>query len=73
MPKLRIVVDRRKCTGEAICVGIAPEVFGLDDEEIAIVINSEGTDQDTIVEAARSCPQDAISVTDADTGERVAA
>ncbi len=73
MPKLRIVVDRRKCTGEAICVGIAPEVFDLDDEQIAIVINPEGSDQNTIIEAAQSCPQDAISVLDDATGERLAA
>jgi ferredoxin len=73
VPNLRIVVDRTKCTGEAICVGIAPEVFDLDDEQIAIVINPDGTDRDTIMEAAQSCPQDAISVIDVDTGERLAA
>jgi ferredoxin len=73
VPNLRIVVDRRKCAGEAICVGIAPEVFDLDEEQIAVVINPEGTDYDTIMEAAQACPQDAISVIDADTGERLAA
>jgi ferredoxin len=73
VPNLRIVVDRRKCAGEAICVGIAPEVFDLDDEQIAIVINPEGADHDTIMEAAQACPQDAISVIDVDTGERLAA
>ncbi len=61
---LTIVVDRNKCTGEAICIGIAPEVFELDDNQISVVINPEGTDRETILEAALSCPQEAIRVLD---------
>jgi ferredoxin len=62
MPNLKVIIDRRKCSGEAICVGIAPEVFDLDEEGIAIVINPEGADEETLLEAMESCPQDAITL-----------
>jgi ferredoxin len=59
---LRVVVDRSKCTGEGICVGIAPAVFELDDEGIAVVVDPEGAEHETIIEAAESCPSAAITV-----------
>jgi len=73
MADLKIMIDRSKCTGEAICVGIAPEVFELDEDGIAVVVSAEGADREAIFEAAESCPADAIVVIDAKTGEKVAA
>lgn len=72
MSDLKIIIDRTKCTGEAICVGIAPEVFELDETGIAVVVNPEG-DREAILEAAESCPADAIIVIDEKTGEKLAA
>ena len=69
--ELGITVDRGKCTGEAICVEIAPEVFQLDEEGIAVVINPAGADRDTIIEAAESCPQGAITVVEVGTGRQL--
>ena len=34
---MRVVVDRDRCEGNAVCVRIAPEVFTLDDDEYAMV------------------------------------
>ncbi|MBU3751438.1 MAG: ferredoxin, partial [Mycobacterium sp.] len=34
---MRVVVDRDRCEGNAICVGIAPELFELDEDEYAVV------------------------------------
>ena len=34
---MRVVVDRDRCEGNAVCVRIAPEVFTLDDDEYATV------------------------------------
>ena len=34
---MRVEVDRDRCEGNAVCVGIAPELFELDDEDYAIV------------------------------------
>jgi len=70
--ELQIRVDRDKCTGEAVCVDIAPEVFQLDEEEgLAEVINPSGADRDIIIEAAQSCPQSAITVIEAGTGQQL--
>jgi ferredoxin len=69
--ELQITVDREKCSGEAICVDIAPEVFQLDEEGIAEVINPAGADRDIIIEAAQSCPQGAVTVVETGTGEQL--
>ena len=60
----RIVVDREKCQGIGACVGAAPDVFEIDNEGKAIVINAEGDDDETILLAAEACPLEAISVYD---------
>ena len=66
----KIVVDRVKCQGIGACVGAAPDVFEIDDEGKAIVINGAGSDDDAILEAAEACPLDAISLFDEE-GEKV--
>jgi ferredoxin len=71
MAKYKIEVDREECIGDGLCVDEAPETFEMDDEDIAVVINPEGNDPDSILEAAKSCPSDAIILHDAETGEKV--
>ena len=66
----KIVVDRVKCQGIGACVGAAPDVFEIDDEGKAVVINGEGADDDTILEAAEACPLEAIILYDK-AGEQV--
>ena len=34
---MRVVVDRDRCEGNAICVGIDPELFQLDEEDYVMV------------------------------------
>ena len=34
---MRVEVDRDRCEGNAVCVGIAPDLFELDDEDYVIV------------------------------------
>ncbi len=63
---LKIVVDREKCQGIGACVGAAPDVFELDNESKAVVIDAEGSDRDTILLAAEACPLEAITVYDED-------
>ena len=60
----KIVVDREKCQGIGACVAAAPDVFELDREGKAVLIDECGADDDTILEAAESCPLDAIKVYD---------
>ena len=34
---MRVEVDRDRCEGNAVCMGIAPDLFDLDDEDYAVV------------------------------------
>ena len=63
-PKNRIAieVDRALCIGSGDCVDTAPDVFQLDDEDKAVVVDPDGTDTDTVLEAAGNCPVTAIFV-----------
>lgn len=60
----RIKIDRSLCTGYAECVGIAPEVFQLGDDNVSLVVDPEGGAEETILDAARACPVDAITLLD---------
>ncbi len=66
---MKIVVDREKCIGAASCIGVASNVFELDEENKVVVIDQYGADDETILRAAQSCPVKAISLEDEDTGE----
>jgi len=65
-PKNRIAVevDRHLCFGFGDCVDTLPDVFELDDEDKARVIDPDAASVDEIAEAAQNCPVDAIIVTD---------
>ena len=63
---MKIEVDRELCTSVATCLAVAPNTFELDDEGIAVVKNAKGDDEATILQAAQSCPVNAIIVYDND-------
>jgi len=69
--KYRVEVIRDKCISAASCVAIAPKVFDLDEENLAIILSQDGNDDDTKLLAAQSCPTMAIIVTNTETGEQV--
>lgn len=62
MNRIRIEVDRELCIGSGDCVDSAPDVFQLDDEGKAVVVDPDGAPVDDIVDAARNCPVTAILV-----------
>jgi len=55
-------VDRDACIGCGLCAEICPEVFEMDDEQIATVIASPVPvdAEDDAKEAEDQCPTDAI-------------
>ncbi|MCE5328371.1 MAG: ferredoxin [Planctomycetaceae bacterium] len=56
------------CTGCGVCVDICPEVFELGDDGLATVI-SEPANEDieaTCMEAAETCPSEAIQIDEDD-------
>ena len=60
--EIRIEVDRALCIGSGDCVDTAPEVFELDGEDKARVIDPDGAPTDLVLEAAGNCPVTAIFV-----------
>jgi ferredoxin len=64
-------IDRDACTGTASCARIAPTVFEIDDEVIAVVVDPNGADEETLREAAESCPWGAVILEDAATERQV--
>jgi ferredoxin len=60
--QLFVEVDEGRCTGVGYCEVCAPAVFQLDARRIARVLDSNGADEATIMEAAQKCPVDAIIV-----------
>lgn len=64
-------VDRNLCIGSGMCVGTAPGEFAFDERQRSRPLN-ESIDPDAAVrDAAVSCPVEAISLTDAGTGDPV--
>lgn len=68
MSKVQITVDRALCIGSGDCVDTAPDVFELDAEDKAVVIDPNGAPLDDVLEAAGNCPVTAIFVAD-ETGD----
>ena len=60
---VRVIVDRDRCEGNAVCLGIAPDIFDLDDEDYAVVkLDPIPADQEQLVEQAiAECPRAALS------------
>ena len=61
--RIIVEVDRALCFGFGDCVDTLPDVFALDDEDVAIVLDPDAAGVDHIIEAAMNCPVDAIIVT----------
>ena len=68
MSEVQITVDRALCIGSGDCVETAPDVFELDAEDKAVVIDPNGAPLDVVLEAAGNCPVTAIFVAD-ETGD----
>ena len=71
MRRFRIDVNRDVCVGDGLCRETAPETFQIDTEGKVAVLNPEGDAAEYIKSAAQKCRLEAITLFDADTGERV--
>lgn len=60
---VRVIVDRDRCEGNAVCLGIAPDIFDLDDEDYAVVKTDPiPADQENLAEQAiAECPRAALT------------
>jgi len=60
---VRIDVDRDQCEANGLCVGVAPEVFELDDDdELHIVQPGVEIDPKRVAQAVASCPKVALTL-----------
>ena len=59
---MRVEVDRDRCEGNAVCLGIAPDLFDLDDEDYAVVKQDPvPDDQEELAEQSiQECPRAAL-------------
>ena len=71
MRRLRISVDQNKCVGSTTCLHTARATFALDKSSKSSVVNPQGDAEGVVIEAAEGCPVGAITVEDAETGERL--
>lgn len=56
----RLTVDQERCTGDQICITIAPYVFELNEASLSSVVDPDGADDATIQRAIAQCPSQAI-------------
>ncbi len=63
---MRVVVDFDKCESNAVCMGVAPEVFEVRDDGYLYILQEEPPEElrSKVEEAVRTCPTGAISLTD---------
>ncbi|MBH0024825.1 MULTISPECIES: ferredoxin [unclassified Salinibacterium] len=62
--RMRIVVDRGRCTGIGICESLAPEHFEVSDDGSLLLLSETVTDADLedVETAVRSCPAKALKL-----------
>ena len=60
----KVEVDFGLCESNGVCMGIIPEVFHLDDEDMLHILQSEVTPEteERVRDAVRQCPRQAISI-----------
>ncbi len=71
MSKYKITIDKNRCVGSTLCMMEAPDIFALDKEHQAHVVDPETLDDEGVLTAAHACPMNAIFIEEKETGKRV--
>jgi ferredoxin len=66
--KVRVQIEASECLAYGDCAELAPEAFEVDD--VAHFVGPAPLRK--LVDAARACPSEAITLIDAETGEQIA-
>jgi ferredoxin len=63
---MKVVVDFDLCESNAVCMGIAPEVFEVRDDDFLYILNENpGAElHQKVREAVERCPKQAITLED---------
>jgi ferredoxin len=61
---MKVVVNYDLCESNAVCMGIAPEVFEVRDDNFLYILQEEPGEElrGPVEEAVRTCPTGAISL-----------
>jgi ferredoxin len=62
---MKIEIDYTRCEGHGVCVGVAPQVFVLEDDDEQVRLSTDAPDaslHSAVVLAAKRCPTQAIRV-----------
>jgi ferredoxin len=61
---MKIVVNYDLCEANAVCMGIAPEVFEVREDDFLYLLQEEPSEdlRPKLEEAARRCPKQAITI-----------
>lgn len=61
---MKVVVDFDRCESNAVCMGIAPEIFEVRDDDFLYILQEEPDEslRGKLEEAVRLCPKQAISI-----------
>ncbi len=63
---LMVKIDRLICVGFETCVEVAPDLFEMDEEGIAIFTSDTNeVDKEVVLASCKECPVDALVVLDA--------
>jgi ferredoxin len=63
---MRVVVDYDMCESNAICMGVAPQVFEVRDDDNLYILDEHPPEElrEKVEMAVRMCPKQAISLID---------
>ena len=63
---MRVVVDFDLCESNAVCMGIAPEVFEVRDDDFLYILDEHPPEalRSKVEAAVRGCPKQAITLVD---------
>ncbi|GAB16727.1 putative 3Fe-4S ferredoxin [Gordonia effusa NBRC 100432] len=61
---MRIKADFDLCESNAICVGMAPDIFDLDDDDYLVILQEEVPAErvEELRQVVASCPKSALSL-----------
>jgi ferredoxin len=69
---LHVEVDRDLCIGASACIPVAEKTFALDDAGKAVIlVTATEENEESIIDAARVCPVQAIKIKRKSSGEQV--
>lgn len=61
---MKLSVDYDLCEANALCVGLAPQIFDLDDDDNLLIASHDISDDDapSVRRAVAACPRAALSL-----------